>query len=299
MEERNLELDDDGKIRLKKNREDFITAEEKDGEDGAIVIEVPDFKDFRAEENRVGLSDEELAAKAKEREEKTAERKSGAEKLLEEADALFEAGDLDGAGEKYLDSASEYGADWRPWFGVVRVQTKDFTDFSEIYDCEKAYDRAFRRMSKEERAALAEKYVPSMERIVQETAQESEKLFEKDKAEREASRGGLEKEYKTRLKTAIVFAALFVIFAVACGVLASFISAVPGMQILVPSIVCGVAALILLFIAAAALKKFVSSYRALSANAREGTTEAGKKASELSSYAELVRSVIDDFNGVA
>ena len=131
MEERNLELDDDGKIKLRKNREDFL-SQEKEEEDDSIVLEVPDFKDFESEDDRVGLSDEAYAAKAKEREEKAAERKSAAEKLLDEADALFEAGDLVGAGEKYLDSAAEYGADWRPWFGVVRVQTKDLTDCHEI-----------------------------------------------------------------------------------------------------------------------------------------------------------------------
>lgn len=294
MEERNLELDDDGKIKLRKNREDFL-SQEKEEEDDSIVLEVPDFKDFESEDDRVGLSDEAYAAKAKEREEKAAERKSAAEKLLDEADALFEAGDLVGAGEKYLDSAAEYGADWRPWFGVVRVQTKDFTDFHEIYDCEKAYDRALRRMSKENRAALAERYVPSMESIVSEKRAEAEVLSAKDKAEREESRPALQREYASSLKKAAILTALFVLFAVAGGILAAFISAVPGMQILILAIVCGVAALVLLFVAAWALKRYVSARVALSANGRENTTASGKKAAEAIAYAELVRSVIDDF----
>ena len=35
--------------------------------------------------------------------------------------------------------------------------------FSGIYDCEQAYDKAFRRMEAEDRAQLAEKYVPKLE----------------------------------------------------------------------------------------------------------------------------------------
>ena len=85
MEERNLELDDDGKIKLKKNREDFLSDAAEDAGDD-IVIEVPDFEAFREEDNKVGLSAEELAEKAKEREALAEERKSTAEKLLEEAD---------------------------------------------------------------------------------------------------------------------------------------------------------------------------------------------------------------------
>lgn len=79
-------------------------------------------------------------------------------------------------GEKYLDSAALYGANWRPWFGVVRVQTKDFTDFAGIYDCENAYERAFKRMPKAEREALAEKYVPSLTVRAEECGRAREKF---------------------------------------------------------------------------------------------------------------------------
>ena len=67
MEERNLELDDDGKIKLRKNREDFLTGEtSEDTED--IVIDIPDFKGFGEENEGGALTDEELARRASERE---------------------------------------------------------------------------------------------------------------------------------------------------------------------------------------------------------------------------------------
>lgn len=294
MEERNLELDD-GKIKLKKNRENFLSDETAEGDD--IVIEVPDFEAFRGEDGRVGLSDEELAAKAKEREERAEERRGRAERLLEEADGLFASGDLDGAGEKYLDSAAEYAADWRPWFGVVRVQTKDLTDFKDIYDCQKAYDRAFRRMSGEDRAALAEKYVPSMESLLTEKEAEAAELAAQDTAEREAARGGLREECRASSLRLGVLAGLFVLFAAAGGILSAFISTVRGMQILIPAVICGAAAVVFLFAAAWALRRFVSAKRAYKANLRAGTTECGRKAQELTEYAELVRSVIGDLQG--
>ena len=284
MEERNLELDDDGKIKLKKNREDFLSETPSDEGDD-IVIEVPDFESFREEDGRVGLSDEELAAKAKEREERAATKKETAEKLLEEADALFEAGDFVGAGEKYLDSAAEYAADWRPWFGVVKVQTKDFTDFHDVYDCQKAYERAFRRMSEQDRASLSEKYLPSMEGMIAKNAEEADRLMREDEAERAAAREGLRAESKSRTVRMIVFV----------GVLAAFISSVKGMQILIPAIVCIAAAVVLLFFAAWAVKRCIFARLALSANLRAGTTAAGKKAAELTEYGELMQSIADNF----
>lgn len=294
MEERNLELDDDGKIKLKKNREDFLSDAAEDAGDD-IVIEVPDFEAFREEDNKVGLSAEELAEKAKEREALAEERKSTAEKLLEEADKLFDAGDLDGAGEKYLDSAAEYAADWRPWFGVVRVETKDLTDFKNIYDCQKAYERALRRMSGQERKSIAERYVPSMERIVSESAAQAEALEKQDDAERAAARGAVRSEYKARTRNFVIFGALFALFAIAGGVLASFISSVRGMQILIPAVICIAAAVVLLFCTAWSLRKFIYAGSAQAANGRAGTTQAGKESAKLREYAELVQSIIDDF----
>ena len=286
MEERNLEFDDDGKIKLRKGGALPVGEE---GEDGEIVIDIPDL----GEEEEDPAAAEERRKAALEQSRK--ERRTRAEQAFDEAEELFAAGDYDGAGEKYLDSASLNGADWRPWFGVVRVQTRDLTDFSGIYDCEQAYDKAFRRMSAEDRAALAEKYLPSMEGEIARAEKEAAEFAEKDKAEREAVRPGLEKEAHDRTVLAIVFVALFAAFAVAGGVLASFISAVRGMGILIPAIVCIAAAVVLLFFAAWAVKKFISARLALAKNARAGTTRSGKKAAELSEYAELVRSVADDF----
>ena len=295
MEERNLELDDDGKIKLKKNGEDFLSdaAVPEDADD--IVIEVPDFEGFREENGRVGLSDEELAAKAQEREERTAARKGTAEKLLEEADSLFEAGDLIGAGEKYLDSAAEYAADWRPWFGVVRVQTKDFTDFSEIYDCQNAYDRALRRMGEKERASLAEKYVPSMERIVSQSEEKADALEQEDAAIREAKLPAARTEFKALGVRLIVFAALFAVFTVVCAVTATLIGRVRSALILIPPIACGVIAVACLFIAAVYLKKFLAARSAYRAAQLPLTSPAGRECAKLREYAELVQSVIDDF----
>ena len=129
MEERNLELDDDGKIRLKKSG---ASPDDEGADEDEIVIRVPDFPGLE-EEEKENTSEEELLRRSSEREKQNAERKEKAEKLYLEAEDLYQKGELDAAGEKYLDSAAMYGADWRPWFGVVRVQTRDFTDFSGAF----------------------------------------------------------------------------------------------------------------------------------------------------------------------
>ncbi len=290
MEERNLELDDDGKIKLKKAG--FAAEEEETGED--LVIEVPDFDKFAQDDGRVGLSDEALAAKAEAREALAARKRAQAEALLREGDELFAAGDLTGAGEKYLDSGAAYAADWRPWLGVVRVQTRDFTDFSEIYDCERAYERALRLMPKEERAALAQKYAPLLEGQAAAAEEEAAELTQKDISAREEARPALEREHKSALICMIVFLALFAASAVAGGVLACFISAVRGAGVLIAAIVLAAAAFVLLFMSAWAVKCFISARLSLIRNRRGGTSEFGKRAAQRLEESEIIRSVIED-----
>lgn len=293
MEERNLEFDDDGKIKLKRKNENFLQVGDAAAED-EIVIDVPDFKGFGEENEGGAVSDEELARRAAEREKEQSRLRTLAEKTFEEAEALFAAGDLDGAGEKYLDSASLYGGDWRPWFGVVRVQTKDLTEFTGIYDCEQAYDKAFRRMSSEDRKALAAQYGPRLEARADEYAERQKSFTEEDVTLRESERPVLKKKYASVTKIFIVSLVLFFLFAVAGGVLAAFVNSVPGMQILIPCIVCIVAALAMLAVVAVFAKRFVSLRVALTKNARAGTTAAGEQARVCAETEELIRSILED-----
>lgn len=284
MEERDLELDDDGKIKIRKSGS--ALPEEEAGED-EIVIDIPDF-----EEEEDSAAEEERRRETLEQSRK--ERRSRAEQVYEEAEALYAAGDLDGAGEKFLDSASLNGADWRPWFGVVRVQTKDLTDFSGIYDCEQAYDKAFRRMSSEDRAALAERYVPSLTARAEECASRQETLTEEDNYLREKMRPGIERACRRNLALFVTFLALFAVFAAAGFSLVPFVRSVPDNSILIPSIVCIVIAAGLLVVFVAFLMRYLSARTALRRNGRAGTTAAGEEARVLAETEELIRSIIDD-----
>ena len=290
MEERNLELDDDGKIRLKKSG--ALPDGEDEGED-EIVIRVPDFAS--ADEEDGGRdSEEELLRRSAEREKQRSERRGEAEAMLAEAEALFEKGELDAAGEKFLDSAALYGADWRPWFGVVRVQTKDFTEFTGIYDCEQAYDKAFRRMKAEDKRLLAEKYVPELTQKAEECGQLSEQLNAQDVALRESVRPQIAAKFRKQLQLLIVFSVLFALFLAAGIVLTPLVRTVPDNSILIPCILCYAVALALFVAVCAFLKRFLLANHERSKNLRAGTTDAGDKAREYAETEELIRSIIDD-----
>lgn len=292
MEERNLELDDDGKIKLKKTK--AVLGAGNTQEESDIVIEIPDFDGFGDADGSDTEADNALARRSLEREKQRETRKARAQAMYEEAEKLFAEGDLDGAGEKYLDSAALYGADWHSWFGVVKVQTKDFTDFSGIYDCEQAYDKAFRRMEADDRAQLAEKYVPKLEAKAAECAAESERLNREDEIEREAARQTVQNAFRTARNKFVLFTVLFAVFAAAALALAPFVRSVPNASILIPCIVCAVAALALLVVAAAFLRIFVYVNGERSRNMRAGTTAAGAQARVQAETEELIRSIIDD-----
>lgn len=291
MEERNLELDDDGKIKLKKTK--AVLGAGNTQEESDIVIEIPDFDGFSGEDDGAE-ADNALARRSLEREKQRETRKARAQAMYEEAEKLFAEGDLDGAGEKYLDSAALYGADWHSWFGVVKVQTKDFTDFSGIYDCEQAYDKAFRRMEAEDRAQLAEKYVPKLEEKAAACAAESERLNRADESEREEARPAIQSAFRRARNKFVLFTVLFVIFAAAALSLAPFVRSVPNASILIPCIVCAVAALALLVVAAAFLRIFVYANGERVRSLRAGTTAAGAQARVQAETEELIRSIIDD-----
>ncbi len=292
MEERNLELDDDGKIKLKKTK--AVLGAGNTQEESDIVIEIPDFDGFGDADGSDTEADNALARRSLEREKQRETRKARAQAMYEEAEKLFAEGDLDGAGEKYLDSAALYGADWRSWFGVVKVQTKDFTEFSGIYDCEQAYDKAFRRMEAEDRAQLAEKYVPKLEAKAAECAAASERLNREDESRREAARQTVQRAFRVARNKFVLFAVLFAVFAAAALALAPFVRSVPNASILIPCIVCAVAALALLVVAAAFLRIFVYTNGERVRNLRAGTTSAGAQARVQAETEELIRSIIDD-----
>lgn len=295
MEERNLELDDDGKIKLRK-RSDALGDEQPSEGDASddIILDIPDFKGFGEENEDGAVSDEELLRRRQEREEEEQRRKNRAKELFAEGEELFAQGDLDGAGEKFLDSAASYSADWRPWFGVVRVQTKDLTDFTSIYDCEQAYDKALRRMRPEDKAALAEKYAASLEKMAEENAQDSADFTAQDTKEREEARPKIQAEYKKSLKFLIVNAVIFAVFLIASCSLAPFVNTVQGMQILIPAIICGVLAIVFLAVTAVFLRRFLATRFALVKNRRAGTTAAGEQARIHAETEELIRSILED-----
>lgn len=294
MEERNLELDDDGKIKIKRNTQVLPEESEETGSVNDIVINLPDFKGFGEENEGGAISDEELVRRSKQREQERLDRRERAEKELQAADALFEQGDLDGAGEKYLDSASLYGGDWRPWFGVVRVQTKDLTDFSAVYDCEQAYDKAFHRMTAEDRLALAEKYVPSLRERAEFCAAESERLGKEDERVREEERPFVLRELK---RTAAIFACclFFFIAALTAGsVLAGQIFNYAGNTFLILTIAFFVAALGIFVAVVAYGKRLVHAKVAKNKNLRAGTSLAGEQGRVYAEEEELILSIIED-----
>lgn len=296
MEERNMQLDDDGKIKMRKNREDFLAESRASAEEDEIIIDVPDFAQFKEEDDSVGLSEEELSEKNELYEQYITVKKEEAEKILEEAERLFREGEAEAAGEKFLDSAAVYGGNWRAWFGVVRVQTKDLTDFSDIYACQNAYNRALKRAGKAGKAELMQKYGEQLRVKIQENETRAQKLQEEDELYRSSKRDGLSAALKKSIKPLILSTLFFLAALIAGIVLSSLINSVSGIQILVPAIIVDALAVVLFVIALVCLRNFYSARYNWRKNESSLSTEEGRRAAELIAENDLIQSVIDDFN---
>ena len=293
MEERNMQLDDDGKIKIRKSGE-VLPETESTGDE--IVLDVPDFEEFKEEETSVGLSGDELAEKNELYEKYQAEKKVEADKIFEQAEELFAQGDLEGAGEKYLDSVAMHGGNWRAWFGIVRVQTKDLTEFEGIYDCQNAYNRAIKKAGVEGKAELKERYGASLEKKIFENDERATHLEKVDTEYRASKKDGLVERLKNTKRPLAISLLACIVVLIAGIVLTSLINTVSGIQILVPAIIVDVLAGILAVVTLVFLRNFNLARMAYNKNESNLSTAEGREANELRAENELLQSILDDFN---
>lgn len=293
MEERNMQLDDDGKIKIRKSGE-VLPETESTGDE--IVLDVPDFEEFKEEDTSVGLSGDELAEKNELYEKYQAEKKVEADKIFEQAEELFAQGDLEGAGEKYLDSVAMHGGNWRAWFGIVRVQTKDLTEFEGIYDCQNAYNRAIKKAGVEGKAELKERYGASLEKKIFENDERATQLEKVDTEYRASKKDGLVERLKNTKRPLAISLLACIVVLIAGIVLTSLINTVSGIQILVPAIIVDVLAGILAVVTLVFLRNFNLARMAYNKNESNLSTAEGREANELRAENELLQSILDDFN---
>ena len=293
MEERNMQLDDDGKIKIRKSGE-VLPETESTGDE--IVLDVPDFEEFKEEDTSVGLSGDELAEKNELYEKYQAEKKVEADKIFEQAEELFAQGDLEGAGEKYLDSVAMHGGNWRAWFGIVRVQTKDLTEFEGIYDCQNAYNRAIKKAGAEGKAELKERYGASLEKKIFENDERATQLEKVDTEYRASKKDGLVERLKNTKRPLAISLLACIVVLIAGIVLTSIINTVSGIQILVPAIIVDVLAGILAVVTLVFLRNFNLARMAYNKNESNLSTAEGREANELRAENELLQSILDDFN---
>ena len=293
MEERNMQLDDDGKIKIRKSGE-VLPETESTGDE--IVLDVPDFEEFKEEDTSVGLSGDELAEKNELYEKYQAEKKVEADKIFEQAEELFAQGDLEGAGEKYLDSVAMHGGNWRAWFGIVRVQTKDLTEFEGIYDCQNAYNRAIKKAGVEGKAELKERYGAQLEKKIFENDERATQLEKVDTEYRASKKDGLVERLKNTKRPLAISLLACIVVLIAGIVLTSLINTVSGIQILVPAIIVDVLAGILAVVTLVFLRNFNLARMAYNKNESNLSTAEGREANELRAESELLQSILDDFN---
>lgn len=278
MEERLIDKDDPRKIRIvtqggETDAVDGLLEETETTEDA--LLDLPEDYD----EDLVGLTPAMLEERLLERERARAARKAACEKLVEEGEALEQAGDRTAAEEAYLqatledpESAAAHGKLWR-------LRTKEFTDTAAFYEGEAAEEFStapdavkqeildhMREMLENERKKFTEEAEPLRATVSQKMQQRREAF------------GAHRRYMRTRF---LICLAAVLLFAVGCAIAASYIVRVQGAVALVLTIVFGAIALIALGVMLFFARKLFVAGRLCKANEKLSSTPDGAALSAL------------------
>lgn len=294
MEERII--DDPRKIKVKKNAvggiedvTDELAPETQEFAEEEIELTLPgeEFED----EDLIGLAPSQLKKELERREKEAAEARAERDRLLSEGDSRFKAGDYEGA-EPFFAQALVYDADCRAAKeGVWTCRTRNFSQIELLFNRKTAVELA--ESDDVTRAFVLKHAGAELEAERKAAEEEAAPLREKVHSAQAGRRGAFLDNRNYYLMRFAVFAFLFVLFAIAAGVSATFIVRTQGIVPLVLVAVFGVIAFAALAVAFVYLRKLVVAQRLVSANEKLSSTEDGAHLARLEERLEVLSLLID------
>ena len=300
MEERIIDDEYGRGIRLRKTEDGYVDvtdelAPQEDGEEGAdeVSFEFPVFED-EDDEDLAALPPEEALALRKKKEEAAKQRKADYEKACQEGEALLENGDFAKAEQSFEKALHLDEVATRASIGYWRAKTENFAKPDVLID--EYADEGMESMEYDLGIDALDTIRTDYKGVFEDRLnklREEEKPLSAVVEEKQTNRRKL---LSVRLRNSIIaFAAVLLPTLVAMILTAVFGAKIPTTRentYILPTIILGVASLVLFFVSVFFANKFANALRIYRKNERLSSSAEGKKLVTIRAYAALYEQLL-------
>ncbi len=296
MEERIIDDEYGRGVRLKKTKDGYVdvTDAELEGENSEAegeeaVFEFPAFDTDEYDEDLVGLTPEEAAARLKQKEEEAAQRKADYERCCKEGDELLATGSFRAAELKFEKALALDEEASEASVGYWRAKTSNFTDPDVLISeyAKAGIESLEHDLGERATETLKKEYKTVFKKRVKELSEEEAPLCESVEEKQAARRVVLKERVKRStigFLVGLIPTAAMLVLTIVFG-LSNFTTRED--TFVLPTILCG-AGFLIFFIAFIVLaNKWINDLRMRSANERLSSTADGARLVEIREYKAL------------
>ncbi len=294
MEERII--DDPRKIKVKRNgaggiedATDELAPDAGEGAEEELELTLPE-EEFE-DEDLIGLAPSQLAKELERREKEAEEMRAERDRLLAEAERAAKREDYEGAEPFYAQALLYDGESEAAKRGIWICRTRNFTQTEPLF--RRTVAAEFAAADGETREFVLSKIGETLRMDRDETERQAAPLRERVHGAQEKRRGAFRDNRNYYLVRFCVFAAVFVLFALAAGISATFIVRTQGIVPIVLAAAFGGIALIGLAVAFLFSRKLVVAQRLVRDNEKLSSTEEGAQLARLEERLELLELLLD------
>ena len=307
MEERIIDDEYGRGVRLKKTKDGYVDVtdaevetENTEAEGEEAVFEFPTFDTDEYDEDLVGLTPEEAAARLKQKEEEAAQRKADYERCCKEGDELLETGSFRAAELKFEKALALDEEASEASVGYWRAKTSNFTDPDVLISeyAKAGVESLEHDLGEKATENLKKEYKGVFEKRVKELSEEEAPLSQSVQ-EKQAARRVVLKD-RVKRSTIAFFAALIPTAAMLVLTIVFGLSNFTTREntFVLPTVLCGAGFLIFCIAFIVFANKWINNLRMRAANERLSSTSDGARLVEIREYKALYLALLKGAVGV-
>ena len=307
MEERIIDDEYGRGVRLKKTKDGYVDVtdaeletENSEAEGEEAVFEFPTFDTDEYDEDLVGLTPEEAAARLKQREEEAAKRKADYERCCKEGDELLATGSFRAAELKFEKALALDEEASEASLGYWRAKTSNFADPDVLISeyAKAGVESLENDLGEKATQEMKKEYKGVFEKRVEELSEEEAPLAESVEEKQAARRVVLKERVKRStigFLVGLIPTAVMLVLTIVFG-FSNFTTR--ENTFVLPTILCGAGFLIFFIVFIALANKWINDLRMRSANERLSSTADGARLVDIREYKALYLALLEGTESV-